>query len=90
MRPIVAGNPAAPAHLLATLATDQDEQVREQVASNSTALWHTLLRLVAEFPPAFLHNPVGQRHLLAHPEQISSDERFWKALLWEPAVLSWW
>jgi hypothetical protein len=91
LRRIVAGNPAAPAHLLEILAADQDEQVRENVAGNPNTPWQTLEQLAWEFPYAFLHNPVGPLQMVAHPEQISTNGWFWDALLRSATIPSlWW
>ncbi|HET8844829.1 MAG TPA: hypothetical protein VFN35_25380 [Ktedonobacteraceae bacterium] len=91
LRSIVAGNPAAPPHLLAQLALDQDKAVRQAVASNPTTPWKILERLAWEFPHEFLHNPVGPLQMFMDPGQICTDERFWHALLREASIPSlWW
>ncbi|HET8844617.1 MAG TPA: hypothetical protein VFN35_24315, partial [Ktedonobacteraceae bacterium] len=83
LRIMVAGNPASPTNLLALLAQDHDVQVREQVASNPNTPWPVLEQLAWEFPHAFLYHPVGSLQVMAHSEQISTDETFWGALLRE-------
>ncbi len=91
LRPLVAGNPAAPANLLEGLAEDQDSQVRQIVANNPNTPWSVLERLAWEFPHAFLTNPVGSLQVLARPEQISTDSLFWDALLRVAELpLLWW
>ncbi|HET8843963.1 MAG TPA: hypothetical protein VFN35_21035 [Ktedonobacteraceae bacterium] len=91
LRVFVASNPAAPALLLETLATDPDAQVRAAVASNPNAFWPTLEDLSWEFPRAFLHNPLGPIHLVAHPEQISTDGMFKDNLFREASIPPhWW
>ncbi|HET8845345.1 MAG TPA: hypothetical protein VFN35_27985, partial [Ktedonobacteraceae bacterium] len=67
LKRLVGGNPAAPASLLETLAQDQDEQVRAQVASNPNTPWPILEQLAWEFPLLFLHNPMGPLQMVTHP-----------------------
>jgi len=73
LRIIVASNPATPAHLLETLARDQDAQVRQTVAGNPNTPWQTLEHLAAEFPREFLHNPIALPQILAHLEQVTDQ-----------------
>src|SRR5689334_12304436 len=101
MRILIAGNPASPAHLLESLAHDQDTNVREKVAGNPNTPWPTLKNLAWEFPSAFLHNPAGSVHAIAHagqintdetlwPDHMSPDEPFWRELLREESIPFWW
>ncbi len=90
LRAIVAGNPAAPAPLLASLAQDVNVRVREAVAGNPNTPWPSLEQLAGEFPQAFLENPIGPLQMLAHPEQISTDEAFWDVVLPGASVPSMW
>src|SRR4051812_3154130 len=81
LRSIVAANTATPMSILEQMALDQDARVRANVASNSNTPWKTLEALAAEFPHAFLHNPIGLLQIMAQPEQISPDTDIWNAVL---------
>jgi hypothetical protein len=90
LRIIMARDPAAPAHLLETLAKDQDVHVRQAVADNPNTSWKTLEHLAVEFPHVFLHNHAGLLQIMAFPEQIRTDGIFWDGLLHEATIPSWW
>src|SRR4051812_28535322 len=91
LRSIVAGNPAAPVHLLERLVQDKDGQVRKNVASNPNTPWPVLEHLAWEFPHEFLHNPVVPLQLVTHPAQVTTDTAFWDHLLWEATIPPlWW
>lgn len=91
LRSAVAGNPAAPARVLVSLAQDQNTQVRELVANNPNTPWSTLVHLAAEFPQAFLHNSIGLLYMLAHPGEVDTSSKFWDMLLQTAPIPSlWW
>ncbi|HET8843057.1 MAG TPA: HEAT repeat domain-containing protein [Ktedonobacteraceae bacterium] len=90
LRAIVARNAAASAHLLEHLAQDQDSQVRRAVAGNPNTPWSVLEHLAVVFPNEFLSNPVAPLQIIAHQEQINTDDTFWETLLREASIPSWW
>lgn len=91
LRALIAGNPATPAEMLEDLAYDKEAQVRAKVAGNPNVPWRWLEYLAWEFPQAFLSNPAALLQMMAYPEQITTDDKFWEHLLHTTAVPDlWW
>lgn len=91
MRSIVAGNPAAPAHLLESLAHDLNARVRQAVAGNPNTPWEVLQKLAWVFPYTFLSNPIVPLLMVIDPEQIRISDPLWEHLLWETELPPlWW